>query len=255
MTTTANPPSRGGFAVVVVAAGSGTRLGAGIPKALVEIDGRTILDHCLAGVAAAAPEGTGWQSVVVTVPAGDTELTRVAAAHGALAVDGGNTRVASVRNALEALADRSPAPRAVLVHDAARCLTPAGVFGAVRAALETGHGAVIPVLPVVDTIRQVDEDGDCHGTVDRSHLRAVQTPQGFDWDLLREVNRAAGTAHDELITDDASLVEQFSDVPVHTVAGDEESLKITRPMDLLLARAILAARAQHQNQIQNQETA
>ncbi|MDO5618047.1 2-C-methyl-D-erythritol 4-phosphate cytidylyltransferase [Kocuria sp.] len=248
--TTANPSSRGGFAVVVVAAGSGTRLGQGMPKALVNVGGRSILEHSLTGIAASGvTRGNHGQPapVVVTVPEDDTELTAVAQRHNAQVVTGGASRAASVRHALQAVeqmyAARPDALRGVLIHDAARCLTPVEVFHRVVAAVEAGHGAVVPVLPVVDTIRAVDQDGNSQGTVDRSHLRAIQTPQGFDWDLLAEVNRAAGQAHDDRITDDASLVEQFSDTPVHTVTGDEAALKITRPMDLLLAQAILDSQA------------
>lgn len=249
--TTANPTCAAGFAVVVVAAGSGTRLGQGIPKALVQVGGSTVLGHALAGISASqvsvGADGTH-APVVVTVPHGDTELTAVARAVGAHAVEGGDSRAASVREALGLLTRLragSAAPfRGVLVHDAARCLTPPEVFHRVVAAVADGHQAVVPVLPVVDTIRSVDAQGNSQGTVDRSHLRAIQTPQGFDWDLMVDVNSAAGLSHDDRITDDASLVEQFSQVPVHTVDGDETALKITRPMDLLLAQAILDSRTQ-----------
>lgn len=212
-----------------------------MPKALVEVAGRTILQRSLEAVAASGVTA-GAGSIVVTVPAGDRELTAVAQAHGALAVTGGATRAQSVRRALEAIA-RGPAPRAVLVHDAARCLTPPSVFQAVAAALLV-HDAVIPVLPVIDTMRGVDGQDQLQGTVDRSRLRAVQTPQGFDWQLLREVDAQAEALGDDSLTDDASLVERFSAVPVHAVPGHEESFKITRPLDLLLAEAVVARRAE-----------
>lgn len=248
MTTTANSPRIGGFAVVVVAAGAGTRLGHGIPKALVRVGDRTVLEHSLEAIgrSGVAESDGDWPAapIVVTVPEGDSELTTVAQRYGAQAVTGGLNRADSVRAALDWLRDQRTAPRGILVHDAARCLTPVHVFTRVVEAVVAGHGAVVPVLPVVDTIREVDEHGDSLGTVDRSHLRAVQTPQGFDWELLLAVNDAAIAVHgdrfDERVTDDASLVEAYSDVAVHTVAGDDAALKITRPLDLLLAEALLA---------------
>ncbi|HAG63009.1 MAG TPA: 2-C-methyl-D-erythritol 4-phosphate cytidylyltransferase [Kocuria sp.] len=265
---TASPSAPDGLAVVVVAAGSGTRLGYGMPKALVPVAGRPILEHALATVCGTLPGA----AVIVTVPAGDTDLTAVARAAGAAAVTGGATRAQSVAAALTAL----PAGVThVLVHDAARCLTPPAVLERVVTALHTGAQAVVPVTPVTDTVRGVDTHGRSTGTVDRAGLRSVQTPQGFDRALLERVNRAAGLLPDgpldatgedprlghsvrtaetattvtgsagdpEGITDDASLVELFApEHPVEFVAGDEESFKITRPLDLVLAHAIVRER-------------
>ena len=236
----ASPSVSDGLAVVVVAAGSGTRLGYGMPKALVPVDERPVLGLALETVRSALPGA----AVVVTVPPGDTALTEAARAVGAHAVTGGATRAQSVARALAAL---PPGARHVLVHDAARCLAPPAVFERVVGALESGSRAVVPVTEVPDTVRGVDEQGRSTGTVDRSGLRAVQTPQGFDLQLLERVNERAGLlpeggAQDpEGITDDASLVERFAPgVPVELVPGDERSFKITRPLDLVLARAVLA---------------
>lgn len=241
--TTANPPSpEGGFAVVVVAAGSGTRLGHGIPKALVALDGRPLLEHALQGIRDAGLTGP----VLVTVPAGDTELSAAARAHGARPVTGGETRAESVRAALAELARTAPGCTAVLVHDAARCLTPPEVFRTVVERLRAGARAVVPVLPVADTMRRVDDAGRSLGTVDRTVLRAVQTPQGFDLALLRAVNRNAAEAGTDpgAVTDDASLVEAHApDTTVLTVPGHEHAFKITRPLDLVLAEAVLRGRA------------
>lgn len=250
----ASPSVSDGLAVIVVAAGSGSRLGYGIPKARVSIAGRTILDLALESLARAAPRA----QFVATVPAGDIELSAIAASHGARPVTGGATRAQSVARGLAAL---DPGARNVLVHDAARCLVPPHVTAAVVAALAAGDGAVVPVMPVNDTVRGADHEGRSTGTVDRSRLVAVQTPQGFRAQLLLEVNRRAGLlesndagalipvdhAEDpEGITDDASLVERFAaDVPVAFVRGHEESLKITRAFDLTVARAILETRAEH----------
>ncbi|WP_144794449.1 2-C-methyl-D-erythritol 4-phosphate cytidylyltransferase [Kocuria palustris] len=238
---TAHPSSGTGCAVVVVAAGSGTRLGRGMPKALVEIAGRSILERSLQGVLASGvcPDPG---RIVVTVPAGDRALSAVCRRFGVQAVPGGDSRAASVRAALEAIA-RGPAPAEVLVHDAARCLTPPSVFREVAAALGE-HRAVIPVLPVIDTMRAIDDRERLSGTVDRARLRAIQTPQGFEWPLLRELSaRAAAEGLDDAaVTDDASLVERYTDLEVVAVAGHEESFKVTRPLDLLLAEAVVAAR-------------
>ena len=150
----------------------------------------------------------------------------------ATVVAGGSERPQTVLCALAEVGD----PEHVLVHDSARPLTPAAVMQRVVAALRVGHRAVIPVLPVADTIKAVDANGVVLGTPERGGLRAVQTPQGFETALLR---RAYEQAADLQVTDDASLVERLG-VPVHTVAGDPLSFKITTPLDLRLARAVLA---------------
>lgn len=237
--TTATPPSpEGGVAVVVVAAGSGTRLGHGMPKALVRLAGRSLLAHALMRV-----EESGVAArVLVTVPAGDVELSAIARAHGALPVTGGGSRAESVRAALDVLEGGAPACAEVLVHDAARCLTPPAVFREVADRLRAGERAVVPVLPVVDTMRRIDDGGRSLGTVDRTSLRITQTPQGFDLTLLREANRAAVDAgtDPQTVTDDAGLVEAHAPgTPVCTVPGHEHALKITRPLDLVLAEAVL----------------
>ena len=116
-------------------------------------------------------------------------------------------------------------------------LTPADQIRRVVTALRQGLRAVIPVLPVADTIKAVDSNGTVLGTPDRAGLRAVQTPQGFDTDLLLQAYQRAGTAS---VTDDASLVENLG-TPVHTVPGDPLAFKITTPLDLRLAQTVLTA--------------
>jgi 2-C-methyl-D-erythritol 4-phosphate cytidylyltransferase len=123
------------------------------------------------------------------------------------------------------------------VHDAARCLTPVPVVEAVVAALHAGAEAVVPVLPVADTVKEVDGDR-VVATLDRAALRVVQTPQGFRRDVLERAHASGQPA----LTDDAGLVEALGGA-VTTVAGSEEAFKVTRPIDLLLAEAVLAARA------------
>lgn len=242
--TTANDSVASGqrvFAVVVVAAGSGSRLGYGLPKAQVPVAGKELLRWALEGVKA-----TGLASrLIVTVPAGDTALTAIAEEFGALAVTGGATRAESVVAALNAI-NRAPAqggmsdsdPDAVLVHDCARCFTPVEAFHAVAQALESGEKAVIPVVPVVDTVKSVDSNEYVSGTPVRSQLRAVQTPQGFDLStLLAAYAKASQQGLAESITDDAMLAETMG-IPVLCVAGSEDSFKITTRLDLALARAL-----------------
>ena len=231
------------LAVVIVAAGSGSRLGAGRPKAAVQVAGRTLLEWALAG----ARESGVAARLVVTVPPQDVALRQVCARYGALAVPGGATRAESVTAALSALADAAPLPGApeqlptgVLVHDAARCFTPASVYHRVAAALESGEKAVIPALPVVDTIKTVDAAGYVSGTPPRAQLRAVQTPQGFDLATLVQAHRDVASLAPEVaesITDDAMLAETLG-LPVATVEGAAEAFKITTPLDLTLATAL-----------------
>ena len=149
-------------------------------------------------------------------------------------VAGGDTRQDSVARALLTLPSDVDI---VLVHDAARPLVPEQVVTSVVAAVAAGHPAVIPMLPVVDTIKEVDASAMVVRTVDREVLRAVQTPQGFQ----RAVLQQAHAESDLGTTDDAGLVEKLG-VPVFCVAGHEEAFKVTRPIDVVMAEAILARR-------------
>lgn len=220
-------------AVIVVAAGSGTRLGAGTPKAFVGIDDRSVLHHALVGVMAGP-----LAQVIVVAPedrVGDalTEVRAVAGSRGDLVsvVAGGRTRQESVAAGLHAVwldVDH------VLVHDAARAFTPSAVFTRVVAALQAGHDAVLPVLPVVDTVKRVD-GARVVAALDRSELAAAQTPQGFRRTVLDAAYAGADADH----TDDAALV-QAAGHEVVTVSGDELAFKITGPADLDRARALLS---------------
>jgi 2-C-methyl-D-erythritol 4-phosphate cytidylyltransferase len=291
VTATSEPLlERRDVAVLVPAAGQGVRLGAGVPKALHDLAGQSLLTHCLRGLLASPSVGL----VVIAAPAAFTDVVREQApaafiqpiheqapalfvqpvteqapeATGAggssptftaeestgrptpspasgesggspaprlVVVEGGSTRQESVSRALAAV----PAEFGIiLVHDAARALTPPTLIERVAAAVRTGHDAVIPVLPVVDTIKQLAPDGHVLTTVDRSLLGAVQTPQGFRRELLIKAHASAADAH----TDDAGLVERLG-LPVFTVPGDVEALKVTTPFDLVIAEAILRGRA------------
>jgi 2-C-methyl-D-erythritol 4-phosphate cytidylyltransferase len=170
---------------------------------------------------------------VVAAPAADVEAVRALLAPVApvTVVAGGAERQESVALALAAVPDDV---EIVLVHDAARALTPPRLVESVAAAVREGRPAVIPVLPVVDTIKEVGPGELVLGTVDRSVLRSVQTPQGF----RREVLVAAHAVAADPLTDDAGLVEKAG-LPVTCVPGSELAMKITRPLDLVLAEALL----------------
>ena len=221
--------------VLVPAAGRGERLGPGAPKALRELAGEPLLVHAVRGLRAAPSVGP----VVVAAPADDVEQVRaLLRTWDVTVVAGGPERSASVALALGALpADAD----VVLVHDAARCLAPAGLVERVVAAVRAGAAAVVPVLPVADTVKQVDADGAVVRTVPRADLRAVQTPQGFAREVLERAHRECAAGPGASATDDAAMVEELG-VGVRTVEGDDEAFKVTRPVDLLLAEAVLAAR-------------
>jgi 2-C-methyl-D-erythritol 4-phosphate cytidylyltransferase len=224
-------------AAVVPAAGLGQRLGSDGPKAMHLLGGEPMLVHSVRTLAAGPVD-----LVVVAAPPGQRAevLALLAGAHpGAelTVVDGGPTRSDSVRLALAAL----PASvQVVLVHDAARPLVPGALVAAVVAAVEGGADAVVPGLPVTDTVKQVDGAEVVVATVDRSALRAVQTPQGFRREVL---DTAYAGPESGSATDDAGHVERAGGVVV-VVPGAEEAFKVTRPLDLVLAEAVLAGRRQ-----------
>jgi 2-C-methyl-D-erythritol 4-phosphate cytidylyltransferase len=224
-------------AALVPAAGRGERLGPGTPKALRPLGGVPMLVHAVRVLAQARLVDL----VVVAAPPEDVAgVRRILADHDAGAevrvVAGGATRQESVRRALADLPDDI---EAVLVHDAARPLVPVEVVDAVAAAVRDGAAAVVPALPVTDTVKRVDDAGAVVETLDRVALRAAQTPQGF----RRAVLEAAHAGGDPLadVTDDAGLVERTG-VTVRVVPGAAEAFKVTRPLDLVLAEAVLARR-------------
>ncbi|GAA6527391.1 2-C-methyl-D-erythritol 4-phosphate cytidylyltransferase [Intrasporangium sp. DVR] len=251
-------PGSAAVGVIVVAAGSGSRLGADVPKAFVPLAGVPLLGHALRG-ALSCP---GVAEVVVVAPGGWVDAARavcrwarsqppapsssgpgVHSGEALQGVDDGATRVGievvaggaergdSVAAGLAAL---SAEVGIVLVHDAARCLAPTAVFERVVTAVRAGAAAAVPGVPVVDTVKEVDESGRVVGTPDRSRLRAVQTPQGFRRDVLERAHAVSSAA-----TDDAALVERLGET-VLVVDGDPLALKVTTPADLDAAARILA---------------
>jgi 2-C-methyl-D-erythritol 4-phosphate cytidylyltransferase len=218
-------------AVILVAAGNGVRLGAGMPKAFAPLCGEPLLAHALRGVFGCAEVG----HVVIVAPASHVDQCRAAAGrlddrHPVDVVVGGADRSASVEAGLAALHQDD---QIVLVHDVARCLAPADLFARVIGAVRAGHPAVIPGLPVTDTVKVVDDQGCVLQTPDRGSLRGIQTPQGFLREVLEQAHASGASA-----TDDAGLVERTGG-QVRVVAGDYRALKITSPLDLTLATTLL----------------
>ncbi len=220
---------------VVVAAGSGERLGAEHPKAFVAFGD----DPLIASSVAALDDHPAIDGIVLVVPAGWEERATfmaddIGAGKAAIAVPGGATRSDSVAAGVAEV----PADAAIiLVHDAARPLVPADLIDRVLGGFADGADGVIPVLPIDDTVKRVDAVGRVVETLDRSELRAVQTPQAF----LADVFRRAVAAEDRASgTDCASLVERAGGT-IATVAGDPRTLKITTRADLERAEELRRA--------------
>jgi len=218
---------------VVPAAGSGQRLAAGVPKAFFHLDGRTLVERAVSCLL----ESGVVDRVVVAVPADRTRQAKLILGREATIVPGGANRGESVGRALAAVADAEQ-PSFVLVHDAARPLTPPGLVVRVVEALRAGHSAVVPALPLSDTVKAVDANGVVLGTPERAGLRAVQTPQGFATELLLRAYQHAGEVTGVDFTDDASMVEHIGG-QVQVVDGDPLAFKITTQWDILLAQAIV----------------
>ncbi len=220
------------MAVIIVAGGGGQRMGGGIPKQFRLLGGVPVLARTIANFAAALPGA----QLVVALPAEHIAFWRNLAARfdvaGHTIVTGGSARFHSVRNALAAI---DPAAELIAVQDGVRPLGSAELIRRVAAAAAE-HGAAIPVVEVVDSLREID--GTTSRAVDRSRLRAVQTPQVFRAEVLR---RAYEAAYCTEFTDDASVVER-SGTTVFLCEGERQNLKITTPEDLLVAEALLAAR-------------
>jgi 2-C-methyl-D-erythritol 4-phosphate cytidylyltransferase/2-C-methyl-D-erythritol 2,4-cyclodiphosphate synthase len=207
-------------AAIIAGAGMGHRLGADIPKALIQIDGVTLIERAFAALSTVVDE------IVITAPAGYEDQFRAIVGDSATVITGGVLRSDSVNLALKSL---SPSTKYVLVHDAARALATSELAQRVLHGLTSGESAVIPALSVVDTIKEVDRDGYVRSTPDRSILRAVQTPQGFSVDVLKRAHEASEDA-----TDDAALVEALG-VKVKTIPGEARAMKITNPEDIAVA--------------------
>ncbi|WP_084039250.1 2-C-methyl-D-erythritol 4-phosphate cytidylyltransferase [Demequina sp. NBRC 110053] len=213
-------------AAVVTAAGSGTRLGADVPKALVHIEGRALVAWAVSRVLQIA------DAVVVTAPASHLDAFREAVDGAARVVAGGATRQESVAAGLTALALDDD--DVVLIHDAARAFQDLSVMAATVRAVEAGADGAVPVVPVTDTLVAAPAaDGGLGAPLDRATLRAVQTPQTFRGRVALDAHRSTGVD----ATDDASLARELG-YRIVAVDGHEWGFKVTRPSDLILAAAI-----------------
>jgi len=210
----------GHVAAIIAAAGSGTRFGAQIPKALIQLGDRTLIEHAVAAISPTVDQ------VIVTAPA--THLNQFQALLGSsvTVVVGGQTRSESIRSGLAAVSSDT---KYILVHDAARALASNDLADRVLFALKNGEVAVIPGLHQIDTIKSVDEKGYVKSTPVRADLRNIQTPQGFEISVLKKAHATNGEG-----TDDAALVESIG-YKVLVISGEERAIKITTPEDLATA--------------------
>jgi len=227
---------------MIVAAGRGERIGGDIPKQYRRVGPRSLLGHAMR----AFVEHAAVDRVIVVIHPDDrdrydAEVQCVGGGKMLPPALGGRTRQESVHAGLTAVAQTSDSDGIVLVHDAARPFVPADMVERAIAAANA-HGAAVPVLPVSDTVKQVDAAGLVVGTPDRAALRAVQTPQSFRLSTLLTAHSAAIAAAREGFTDDASIVE-WSGGTVATFAGDPALMKVTMPDDLDRAAAHLGGAA------------
>jgi 2-C-methyl-D-erythritol 4-phosphate cytidylyltransferase/2-C-methyl-D-erythritol 2,4-cyclodiphosphate synthase len=204
-------------ALIIPAAGSGERLGANLPKALVQVAGRTLIEHAIYRLAPIATQ------IIIAAPAGYEKNFSDLFGDTAMIVTGGATRTQSVKLALATL---SPEIEYVLVHDAARAFATLDLAERVLAELVGGQGAAIPGLAISDTIKTIDADGFVTSTPNRAALRGIQTPQGFTRAILVKAHALTSDR-----TDDAGLVEELG-VKVRVIAGEEGAFKITTPTDM-----------------------
>ena len=237
MTSPSTTKTKPRVIALIAAAGQGTRLGAEVPKAYVELRGRTLLER---SVRALLASGVVDEVIVLVSPDMEPEAARIigridtAGAAPIRLVHGGSERADSVWAGLQAIPDDDAV---VLIHDAARALTPPAMVRGVAKRVLEGAPAAVPVVPVADTIKEVAADA-VVSTPDRSRLRAVQTPQAFRLSALRQANLDYWAEQPEFTaTDDASLMEWHGE-RVATVPGDTLAFKITTPIDLTLAHAL-----------------
>jgi 2-C-methyl-D-erythritol 4-phosphate cytidylyltransferase/2-C-methyl-D-erythritol 2,4-cyclodiphosphate synthase len=207
-------------AAIIAAAGMGHRLGANLPKSLVKLIDKTLLEHAVANLAPVA------QLLIVTAPAGYEKEYKKLLGEEVEVITGGVLRSDSIRIAIAKIPNNY---EYVLVHDAARALASTRLASEVINQLIRGQQAVIPTLEVIDTIKEVDNQGYVRNTLNRDSLKIVQTPQGFNRSVLERAHQASEDA-----TDDAALVEALG-IKVKTIAGEDQAFKITTKGDIKTA--------------------
>ena len=231
----------GELAILVVAAGRGSRAGPGIPKQYRDVAGRPLLAHTLSSLLKAAPKAR----LITVIHKDDQDFYAQAVTHLSAAdlarlygpTQGGETRQDSVRLGLEALARQMPLPEIVLIHDGARPFSSEDLIARAQAAA-LAHGAAVPGLALTDTVKEVDSEGRVIATPQRAALRTVQTPQAFRFDLILAAHRKAAQAGQSGLTDDAAIAE-WAGHAVHIFEGERENMKITSAEDIALAESKL----------------
>ena len=218
-------------AAIIAAAGAGNRLAATLPKALVKLVDKTLVEHAVAALSPVA------ELIVITAPAGFEDQFSNLLGDQVKVITGGVLRSDSIRTALTHIPENY---EYVLVHDGARALATTDLAQSVVSQLVKGEQAVIPALDVIDTIKEVNSDNYVRNTLNRSSLRAVQTPQGFTRSVLARAHQASEDA-----TDDAALVEALG-IAVKVVPGEIRALKITTKSDLAAATQVLLPNTQKQ---------
>ena len=218
-------------AAIIAAAGAGNRLAANLPKALVKLVDKTLVEHAVAALSPVA------DLIIITAPTGYEDQFSKLLGDQVKVITGGVLRSDSIRIALSNIPENY---EYVLVHDGARALATTDLANSVLNALSKGEQAVIPALDVIDTIKEIDSNNYVRNTLNRSSLRAVQTPQGFSRSVLARAHEASEDA-----TDDAALVEALG-IAVKVIPGEFRALKITTKSDLAAATQVLLPNTQKQ---------
>lgn len=230
---------------VVLGGGTGTRFGTVLPKQLLTLSGRTLVEHCVAAFASVPPVdgGPGIDEILLVMPAAyHDEAKRLVGGQVDAIIEGGASRPDSVRNALAHISARhDPEETAVLIHDAARPLVSQQIITDCVAALGE-HDAIGTAVPASDTILGV-ENGVIAHVPPRETLYRAQTPQCFRLATIAKAHALAAADPAYTPTDDCGVVLRYlPDIPVHVIPGSESNIKVTYPTDLAVAEALLSAR-------------